>query len=215
VVSVAMDSRGRDEAGDPLEELERREQELGAAVGGRLGQPIDESGVGRGEGNDAAGGMEPFQSEGWTSTVSEQPFDARAVLALDADGRVDAEATGSLPGQHAVGVGFVKQAMAMEVAQDTALDNVLELGPVPGSELGGLMEAHVAVIGRREHAIEYDEVEMEVWIECGAEPMLVRMSECRIPLVLTTDRYTAWWIQHRLRRTRKEFAADQLEKTCA
>jgi len=42
-----------------------------------------------------------------------------------------------------------------------------------------------------------------------AEYLLVRMSECRIPLVLTTERYTAWWIQHRFRRTRKEFAADR------
>ena len=49
-------------------------------------------------------------------------------------------------------------------------------------------------------------------VEAGSESVLVRMSECRIPLVLTTDRYTAWWIQHRLRRTRKEFAADRLEK---
>jgi len=72
-----------------------------------------------------------------------------------------------------------------------------------------------AVVGLAEDAIEDDEVVMRVDVEGGAEPMLVRMSECRIPLVLTTDRYTAWWIQHRLRRTRKEFAADQLEKTCA
>ena len=37
VISVAMDARGRDEASEPLEELERREHELGAAVGRRLG----------------------------------------------------------------------------------------------------------------------------------------------------------------------------------
>jgi hypothetical protein len=31
--------------------------------------------------------------------------------------------------------------------------------------------------------------------------------------VVTTDRYTAWWIKHRFRRTRKELAADgQREK---
>ena len=37
VISVAMDARGRDEASEPLEELERREHEFGAAVGRRLG----------------------------------------------------------------------------------------------------------------------------------------------------------------------------------
>jgi len=36
-------------------------------------------------------------------------------LALDADGRVDAEPTGALLGEHAVGVGFVEQAVASEV----------------------------------------------------------------------------------------------------
>jgi len=37
VVAVAMDARGRYEASDPLEELNRREHELGAAVGRGLG----------------------------------------------------------------------------------------------------------------------------------------------------------------------------------
>ena len=74
------------------------------------------------------------------------------------------------------------------------------------------MEADLPVRRVGEHAIEHNHVEVEVRVQRCAEPMLVRMSECRIPLVLTTDRYTAWWIQHRLRRTRKEFAADRLEK---
>ena len=75
---------------------------------------------------DDAGGVEPFERERWTSTVSEQPFDACSVLALDADGRVDAESTGALPREHAVGVGFVEQALRAEVAEHTALDYVLE-----------------------------------------------------------------------------------------
>ena len=36
---MAMDSRGRYEASDPLEELNRREHDLGAAVGRGLGYP--------------------------------------------------------------------------------------------------------------------------------------------------------------------------------
>jgi hypothetical protein len=47
--------------------------------------------------------MDSLQSEGWTSTVAEQPFDACSVLTLDADGCVDAEPTGALSGEHAVG----------------------------------------------------------------------------------------------------------------
>jgi hypothetical protein len=36
VVAMTMDSRGRDELGEGLEELQRREQQLGAAVDVRL-----------------------------------------------------------------------------------------------------------------------------------------------------------------------------------
>ena len=53
---------------------------------------------------------------------------------------------------------------------------------------------------------------MKMWIKTGAEAVLFRMSECKIPLMLMTDRYTAWWIQHRFRRTRKELAAVRQEK---
>ena len=166
----------------------------------------------RAEGHNTGGGVEPFQSEGRSSTVTEQPFDACSVVTLDVNGGVDAEPAGSLPGKHAVGVNLVEQVVAMEVAQHTTLHDVLQLVPVLRHESGGLMEAHLPVRRVGEHAIEHNHVEVEVRVQRCAEPMLVRMSECRIPLVLTTDRYTAWWIQHRLRRTRKEFAADRLEK---
>jgi hypothetical protein len=39
VISVAVDARGRHKAGEPLEELNRREHDLGAAVGRGLGYP--------------------------------------------------------------------------------------------------------------------------------------------------------------------------------
>ena len=58
-----------------------------------------------------AGCVEPFEREGRPSTVAEQPFDAGSVLALDADGRIDAEPAGAAPREHAVGIGFVEQAM--------------------------------------------------------------------------------------------------------
>ena len=132
---------------EPLEKWKRRQQERGAAVGRRLGQSIDEARIGRAERNDAAGGVEPFQSEGRSSTVAEQPFDAGSVLALDVDGRIDAEPTGALPGKHAVGMGFVEQAMRAEVAEDTTLDDVLQFVPVLGNELGGLVEADLPVVG--------------------------------------------------------------------
>ena len=91
-----------------------------------------------------------------------------ALFALATDGGVDAEAAGSLPREHAVGVGFVEQAdpplvdAPSEVAQHATLHDVLKLVPVLGRESGGLMEAHLTVIGRREHAIEHHDVEVGV-----------------------------------------------------
>jgi hypothetical protein len=56
VVAVAMDPRGRDELGEGLEELERREQQLGAAVGPTFGgcpgfrEAVEKTALGRGGG---------------------------------------------------------------------------------------------------------------------------------------------------------------------
>ncbi len=45
----------------------------------------------------------------------------------------------------AAGVGFVEQAVAVEVAQHATLHDVLQFMPVLGSEPGGLMEADLSV----------------------------------------------------------------------
>ena len=46
VVAVSMHSRGRDELGDGVEELEGREQQLGVAVDVRLGESVDQAALG-------------------------------------------------------------------------------------------------------------------------------------------------------------------------
>jgi len=114
MVSVAMEAWRWDEANESSEKLEGREHEFRATARCRLGYPtfggqaIDETGLGRGEGDDAAGSPEPFEREGRPGTVAEQAFDACPVLTLDAYRGVDAEPTGTLPGKHAVGVDFVE-----------------------------------------------------------------------------------------------------------
>ena len=70
-----------------------------------------------------------------------------------------------------MGVGFIEETMPTEEAEYTALDGELKLGPVLGRESGGFMEEDVSSIGLREHAIEHDNVEVEVGVERGAEPM--------------------------------------------
>jgi hypothetical protein len=46
VVAMAMEARGWDELGDGVEELEWREQPLGAAVDVGFGEAVDETAVG-------------------------------------------------------------------------------------------------------------------------------------------------------------------------
>jgi hypothetical protein len=122
-----MDSRGRDELGESVEELERREQQLGAAVDVGLGVAVEEAGLGRRKGRGGVEGVQPFEREGWTGTVTDETFDARPVFALDAHGGVDAEPARALPGQHAGGVELVEESLATEVAEDASLDDRLHM----------------------------------------------------------------------------------------
>ena len=115
--------------------------------------------------------MEPLQREGRPGTTHlrwvppNEPFDALTVIALDADRSIDAEATGTLPREHAVSVGFVEETVGAEVSEHTALDDALELEPPVGGEAGGRMEADLTVGAVREHAVEDDTVVVEVCVE--------------------------------------------------
>ena len=91
--------------------------------------------------------MKPVKGKGRARAVAEQSFDAGSVVALDAYGGVDAEATGALPGEHAVGVGFIEQAVGTEAAKHTTLDDPLELEPVVGLKESGLMELDLIIVG--------------------------------------------------------------------
>ena len=91
--------------------------------------------------------MESLQGKGRTSAVAEQPFDSSMVVTLDADGGVDAESAGALPDEHAVGIGFVEQAVRAEVAEHATLDDALEVEPVVGLKEGGLIEMHLIIGG--------------------------------------------------------------------
>ncbi len=129
--------------------------------------------------------MEPLQGERRPGTTHlrwvppDQPFHARPVIALDPDGSINAEATGSLPAEHAVSVGFIEEAAPPEVPQHAALKGtacplqavVLEFLPVVGLKQGGLVKADLTVRTLRERAVEYDTVVVEVRVECRAESM--------------------------------------------
>ena len=104
----ASEEHGPADAGEPLQQLERREPELGAAVGRGSGKPIDEAAVVRGQLSNTSGSIEPFGREGWTRAVPEQPLDACPVVSLDTHGGVDTEPSRAPPSEHAVGVGLVE-----------------------------------------------------------------------------------------------------------
>ena len=106
--------------------------------------------------------MEALEGEGRPGAVTEEALDARTVVALDADGGVYTEASGSLPGEHARGIGLVEEAASTDVTQDTALDDALEFEPVDLLELGGLMEVDRPIGPPGEDAVEDDEVEVEM-----------------------------------------------------
>jgi hypothetical protein len=83
VVTVAVDPGGRKDFGEPFQDLQGRESQRGAAGGIGLRQDV-ESLVGT-----AVDEMKAVESEGETSTVSDQPFEAGWVGGSDAGAGVE------------------------------------------------------------------------------------------------------------------------------
>jgi len=109
-IVMPVTSRRRNQRGEPVEQLERGEGELGLAGGQRLGEAIADVLIGAVPG-------ESFTGEGGTGAVAQQPFEAGAVRSLDQDGGVQREPAAVAP--------------AGEVGGD--LDGAGLLGPRPGS----------------------------------------------------------------------------------
>jgi len=68
-------------------------------------------------------------------------------MALNTNRGIDAEPSRPPPREHAVGVGFVKEALGAEVAKDAPLYDTLKIVPVGRGELAGGVELDVSVIG--------------------------------------------------------------------
>jgi len=108
MVAVAVHAGWRHKGDEALKELEGREDDLGAPVGRGFGKAVKEARVGRGEGGDTGEGVESLEREGRPGTIAQEALEAGTILTFDADRSVDAEAAGSLPGEHVAGVELVE-----------------------------------------------------------------------------------------------------------
>jgi predicted ATPase len=152
VVAVAVDARGWNEAGQALEQLEGCEGKRLATVQIGLGEPVDQAGLRRGERPDAGRGVKPLQGERPPGAVANEPLETRPVLALDADGAVDGEATGPAPRAHVRRGARVQEPAPCEPAQDAELHRAGQGFRIPGLEAGGLVEPDTTLDVAGDHA---------------------------------------------------------------
>ena len=69
--------------------------------------------------------LEPFEGEGRTGTVAQEPFEPCTVTARDMDRGIDAEPAGGLPSEHVIGAVALEQTLAVEVTEHTVANRVL------------------------------------------------------------------------------------------
>ena len=118
--------------------------------------------------------LEPFEGEGRTGTVAQESFEPSTVTGRDVDGGIDAEPSRGLPSEHVVGDVALEQTVAVEITEHPVANRVLELVPVGGCEMGGLVELDRALGILAEHAVDDTDVEMEVSVERRAGPRFAR-----------------------------------------
>ncbi len=116
----------------------------------------------------------PVPSEGRTCTVAQESFESGTVTGRDVDRGIDAEPAGRLPSEHVIGDVAFEQTVAVEVTKHTVAHGVLELVPVGGREMDGLVELDRALGILAEHAVDDTDVEVEVSVERCAEAMKER-----------------------------------------
>ncbi len=102
-----------------------------------MGETIDDTLASR---RTVAISLESFEGEGRTGTVAQESFEPGTVTARDVDRGVDAEPAGGLPSEHVIGDVAFEQTVAVEVTEHPVANRVLELVPVGGREVSGLVE---------------------------------------------------------------------------
>ena len=155
VVAVAVDAWGWYETSQSLKQREGSEAKLEATVHIRLGEPVDQGSLRRGERPDAGRGVKPLQGERPPGAVANEPLETCAVLALDADGAVDGKAAGPLPCAHVRSRGGIQEPAPGEPAQDAKLHRAGQGLRVLSLEADGLVELDSALNVAGDHAGKY------------------------------------------------------------
>lgn len=106
--------------------------------------------------------LESFEGKRRTGTITQKAFEPRSVPGWDANGGIDAEPSGGLPGEHIVSDVALEQSVAVKVTEHPLPNGLLKLVPVGGRELGGLMEPDRPLGIVAEHAVDDTDMETEV-----------------------------------------------------
>ncbi len=124
--------------------------------------------------------LEPFEGEGRTGTVAQEPFEPGTVTGRDMDRGIDAEPTGGLPREHVIGDVTFEQAVAVEVTEHAVANRVLEFVQVGSREVGGLVELDRALGILAEVAVDDTDVEVKVCSRLASTLRCTRrMGACR------------------------------------
>ena len=162
MIAVTVDAWRVNQQSESLEELQRSERESRGTVRCGMGETIDDALASR---RAVPCSLEPFEGEGRTGTVAQESFEPGTVMSRDVDRGIDAEPAGGLPGEHVIGDVAFEQTLAVEVPEHAVANGLLELIPVGGREMGGLVELDRALGILAEHAVDDTDVEVEVSVK--------------------------------------------------
>jgi hypothetical protein len=152
---AAEQARRREQRGQPAEQFERCQAQLGAPIGLGLGQAIDELVV--------ADLLEPLQCKGRAGAITQQPFQPGAVGAFDAHCGIQRETPAVVPARHVARNGWVERSGAGEPAQHASARLLLHRGDIFRCQRCRLGKVDLPVLARREHPVDHAAVEVDRW----------------------------------------------------
>jgi hypothetical protein len=135
MVPVAVDAGWGEDFGQPIQKLQSRETQGGAA--GEVGPWEEVADLVRA----AADQVEPVEGKGRPSTIPDEPLEADSVMALDTDAGVEAKPAAVIPAEHIFGLVGVQEAVAAKMSEGPFSDRVLEALHELVGEAGGFVEA--------------------------------------------------------------------------